>query len=234
MTSVTAPTAPGATTRVAPEAGCSALSGSQTAASIPVTSAARSSLIRCSRSTTGPALPTMMADHSLGSEAAIRVTSRSPCPDRARAPSPSSSSRAATSEETSWGTWETAATAASCSAAPMRTGVAPTSTARFLMTSSACGSESWPTSTQGRPAKRSQSAAPAPERSRPAIGWEPTYLRASLPARARTSATTRSLTEATSVTTALGWAFSCSTTTSAVTSGGVATTMTCGSGLFSP
>ena len=133
----------------------------------------------------------------------------------------------------SWGMWETAATAASCSAASMRTGVAPTSTARFLMTSSASDAESWPTTTQGRPAKRSESAAAAPERSRPAIGWEPTYRRAPAPARARTSATTRSLTEATSVTTAWGWAASCATTTLAVTSGGMATTTICGSGLSS-
>ena len=104
----------------------------------------------------------------------MRVVSRSPCPARARADSGRSSRRAARREDTSWGTWLTAATAASCSAAPMRTGVAPTSTARSRTAASAAGSAPSATSTQGRPANRSESAADAPLRSRPAMGWEPT------------------------------------------------------------
>ena len=56
----------------------------------------------------------------------------------------------------------------------MGTGVAPTSTARSRTTSSARADEPSATTTHGRPAKRSESAAAAPERSRPAMGWLPT------------------------------------------------------------
>ena len=83
-------------------------------------------------SRTAAALPARIWVHSCGSLAATRVTSRIPCPDNATAGSVRSRSRPATSEDASWGTWETTATAASCSAGLIVETVPPAATARLF------------------------------------------------------------------------------------------------------
>src|SRR5690625_4725242 len=221
MTWLSAPTAPGA-------------SGPWAAArSRPSMRTSRSARSSRSSAATGAALPTRMADHSRGSEAAMRVTSRSPWPASESAASGASTRREATSDAASCGTWETTATASSCSCGSRTTGRAPRSRASPRTAAVAAGSASSRVAmTHGRPAKRSASAAAAPDRSRPAIGWEPTYRpRCAASAPSETSAAMTALTLATSVTTASGWRSSSSTTTGPAMSGGVATTTSAGSGL---
>ena len=77
------------------------------------TTASRSASRAVSTSRTAGALPARIWVHRPGSLAAIRVTSRRPWPARATAASSSPSSRAATRLAASWGTCDTAATAAS-------------------------------------------------------------------------------------------------------------------------
>ena len=177
---------------------------------------------------TAGALPERIWVHRPGSLAAIRVTSRTPCPARPIACSLRCSSRAATSEAATCGTCETAATATSWSSGLRVVTAAPTARARRPTSSvareSAC---SWGQSTQARPSKRSARPLIAPDRSRPAIGWEPTYRSSGTPALTR-SARITCLTEVTSVTTASGHRSRASRTRPGVTSGGAATTTTPG------
>ena len=65
---------------------------------------------------TGPAFAARICAQSAGSLAAIRVTSRRPCPARPTAGSRRLASRAATRLAATWGTCETRATASSCAA----------------------------------------------------------------------------------------------------------------------
>jgi len=124
---------------------------------------------------TAPAFAARIADHIMGSDAAIRVTSRTPCPARPSASAGRSASRVAVSDATSCGTWETAATAASCSAASSTTGSEPTAIAsRRTAATAPASADSCGQITQVRPWYRSESAAAAPLRSRPAMGCEPT------------------------------------------------------------
>ena len=75
----------------------------------------------------------------------------------------------------SWGTCETAATASSCSWAGMTRTADPTAVASRLTWSVASALEpGCGTTTQARPSKRSPRAAAVPDRSRPAMGCEPT------------------------------------------------------------
>ena len=106
---------------------------------------------------------------------------------------------------------------------------APAERATLATSPSTAGSvSSVGVSTQARPSKRSCRPETAPERSRPAIGWDPQYRARSAP-EARSSSSTTPLTDATSVTAAVGQRRSASPTQTAVTSGGVATTTRSGS-----
>ncbi len=123
---------------------------------------------------TAPAFAPRISTQSRGSESAIRVVSRSPCPARPSACSEGSSRVVASRLEITCGTWETCATAVSCAAASSTIGTEPISVARPFSTLTASGSvSSWGTTTKGRPWNRSARAAITPETSRPAIGWAP-------------------------------------------------------------
>src|SRR5699024_10534354 len=125
---------------------------------------------------TAPALAPRISTHSRGSESAIRVVSRSPCPARPRAGSSGARSVAATRLDITCGTWETWATERSCAAASIVVGTEPISVARPRSALTARGSvPSWGTTTNGRPRNRSARAAITPEVSRPAMGCAPMY-----------------------------------------------------------
>ncbi|CAM5255094.1 hypothetical protein SFUMM280S_06883 [Streptomyces fumanus] len=140
------------------------------------TVSSRSAATSVSRSATGPGLAERMSIHIRGSEAAIRVTSRMPCPHSRTALSSACSRRAATRLETRWGMWETRATARSWASASITTGTAAqcetSSRARF---STSVSVSPVGVSTQGRPSNRSAVAASGPDFSRPDIGWVPRY-----------------------------------------------------------
>ncbi len=108
-------------------------SASTRASRAPTTSSTWSRTWRRTSRTAG-ALPARIWVHSRGSLAAIRVTSRSPCPARPTADSGSSRRHAATMLAASWGTCETAATASSCSWAGMTRTAEPTASRELRCT----------------------------------------------------------------------------------------------------
>ena len=84
-------------------------------------------------SRTGAAFAPRIWTQRSGSLAAMRVTSRTPCPARPSAAFGASTNRRAMRLETTCGTWETSATPRSCSSGVISTRVAPRSRMRSSM-----------------------------------------------------------------------------------------------------
>lgn len=177
-------------------------------------SAAGSSSVAMSRSmssrtsyserTTGRAFAERICTHRPGSEPAIRVVSRNPCPARDRWCSGVSCNREASREDITCGTWEISATVSSCSVGSNTVIVAPRSTARFFAAVMAPAPVSGPGQiTHGMDVNNSPRAATGPDFSRPVMGWVPTYRVRSAPD-AVTAARMGALTEAMSSTVAPG------------------------------
>ena len=119
-------------------------------------------------------LPVMIWRHRPGSEPAMRVTSRTPCPARRRSSGGASASRAAVSELMICGTWLISATARSWSAGARRTSRAPQMPMSCSTRRTSSGETVPSAITQVRSANRRGLAVSGPENSEPAIGCEPT------------------------------------------------------------
>ena len=106
-------------------------------------SASRSARTSARRSSTASELASRICCHSAGSLAATRVTSRTPCPERARCSAGAAARRPATSTAARCGRWEMRATARSCSPGSITSGAAPHSSTsastRRTASGRACG-----------------------------------------------------------------------------------------------